>query len=368
MVLKKIAQESQTLPKYLKYIFSSKKRAIYIGCLGHHNIGDDAVYKAIKSMIKSKVVLYAINYNKVNKGAKLRKLYFSYPDYIIIGGGTIIKKKATESYLRLILNYHQKYPKAQLLTLGTGVADPILAKQIGFSTEVEAWTTILNKCSYISVRGPLSKTIISNDWNVTTPVEILFDPALYFKQTKAQKSKQKTIGVNFCNIVSRIYGLDQKKVDFFAKSIVQKLLDDSWKVILFPTTGSDLAYMKMILGEEIFKNVLKHTDSKNIEKSLRFFDTIDVFLGMRLHSILFSALKSTPFYAIEYEQKTSDFLQSIALENSQIRTDELDVEKVFSEINIIYSNLEEQQNKLLSLVSKAKNKQEQTVKDFLKTV
>lgn len=367
-ILNKIAQEFQTFPKYLKYIFSNKRRAIYIGCLGHHNIGDDAVYKAIKSMIKSKIVLYAINYANANKGAKLRKLYFSYPDYIIIGGGTIIKKKSTESYLRIILKYHQKYPKAQLLTLGSGVASPDLAKQIGFPTEVEAWTTVLNKCNYISVRGPLSKAIISNDWKVITPVEILFDPALYFKQTKAQKLKQKIIGVNFCNIVSRIYGLDQKKVDVFAKKIVQKLLDDGWKVILFPTTKGDLIYMKMILGEEIYKNVLKHTDFKNIEKSLQFFDTIDVFLGMRLHSIIFSALKSTPFYAIEYEQKTSDFLQSIALKNSQIRTDELDVNKVFSEINTIYNNLEERQKELFVLVSQAKNKQEQTVKDFLESI
>src|SRR5690606_28253320 len=96
--INKIAQEFHTLPKYLEYIFSSKKRAVYIGCLGHHNIGDDAVYKAIESMIKSKIEVYAIDYANVNKGAKIREIYFSYPDFIIIGGGTIIKKKANESY------------------------------------------------------------------------------------------------------------------------------------------------------------------------------------------------------------------------------------------------------------------------------
>jgi len=365
--LKIIATEFQTFPKYLKYIFSSRKRAIYIGCLGHHNIGDDAVYKAIKLMIKSKIVLYAVDYANVSKGAKLRKFHFSYPDYIIIGGGTIIKKKATESYLRLILNYYHEYPKAQLIILGSGVASPTLAKQIGFPTDVEAWATILNKCSYISVRGPLSKTIIVNDWHVTTPIEILYDPALHFKQTKAQKSRKKIIGVNFCNIVSRIYGLDQKKVDVFAKNMVQKFLDNDWKVILFPTTDSDMGYMRNVLGDEIFKSV-KHADFKNIDKSLRFFDTIDIFLGMRLHSIIFSALKSTPFYAIEYEQKTSDFLQSIGLNNHQVRTDELNVDKVFSEVNFVYTNLEEEQNELFVLVNQAKSKQIQVVKAFLESV
>lgn len=367
-VLKKIAQEFQTFPKYLKYVFSSKKRAIYIGCLGHHNIGDDAVYKAIKSMLKSKIVLYAIDYAHVNKGSKLRKLHFSYPDYIIIGGGTIIKKKATESYLRMILNYHEKYPKAQLITLGTGVADPVLAKQIGFPTDVEAWSAVLNTCNYISVRGPLSKSIISNDWNVTVPVEILLDPALYFKQTKPTKPNKKIIGINFCNIVSRIYGLDQKKIDVFAKSIVLKFLNDGWIVKLFPTTDNDLSYMEKILGEEIFKNVSKHSDFKNIDRSLQFFDSIDVFLGMRLHSIIFSALKSTPFYAIEYEQKTSDFLHSIGMYDKKSRTDELSLDNIFDEVNVLYANLEDQQNKLFALVNKAKKIQVQRVKTFLDTL
>lgn len=214
----------------------------------------------------------------------------------------------------------------------------------------------------------MSKAIISDDWNVITPVEILFDPALYFKQTKSQKLKKKIIGVNFCNIVGRIYGLDQNEVDVFAKNMVQKFLDNGWRVILFPTTRGDLIYMKMILGEKIFKSVLKHSDFKNIDRSLKFFDTIDVFLGMRLHSIIFSALKSTPFYAIEYEQKTSDFLQSIGLEDRQVRTDVLNVDKVFFEINDMYDNLEEQQDKLFILVNEAKSKQIQTIKTFLESI
>src|SRR5690606_36657574 len=200
-----------------------------------------------------KIELYAIDNANVNKGVKIREIYLSYPESLVIGGGTMIKKKANESYLRVILTYNRKYTNPTLITTGCGVANPALSSQIGFPTDAHAWATILNKCIYISVRGPLSKDIIVNDWRVTTPVVILYDPALYFEQSKIQKSKEKIIGVNFCNIIGRIYGLDQKKVDVFAKQIVQKLLDNQWKVILFPTTDSDIGYMEWILGDDVFK-------------------------------------------------------------------------------------------------------------------
>jgi len=89
---------------------------------------------------------------------------------------------------------------------------------------------------------------------------------------------------------------------------------------------------------------------------------------MRLHSIIFSSVKSTPFSAIEYEQKTSDYLESIGLNKHKTRTDELDVDQVFTEINTIYANLKDEQNELFELVKLAKDKQKQTVNTFLKSI
>lgn len=361
-------EELKNIYKHLRYTFTFKKRAIYIGCLGHNNLGDDAVYKGIFEMVKSKLVLYDINYAKISSGSYLRKIYFPKPDYIILGGGTIIRKGKNESYLRLLNQFSNKYPNAKLFSLGTGVANPEFAESIGFPTDVDSWKEFLNKCFFVSVRGPLSKSILSNEWAITSKVEILYDPALYFKQSFDTKKKTKTIGVNFCDIAGRIYGNNQEEVSLFAKSIVSRLLKEEWNIILYPTTSNDISYMKKALGNELVEKVKVYNNYTDLEKSIDFFKNLDLFFGMRLHAVVFSCLTSTPFYAIEYEQKTSDFLKSIDFESFKMRTDQLNLEEVIDQINLLYSDLDKIQNQIFDKVKFAKHNQMNLVQKLLKEI
>lgn len=189
---------------------------------------------------------------------------------------------------------------------------------------------------------------------VDKPINILFDPALYLQQKLQPKSKTKTIGVNFCNIIDRVYGFDQNKVEKFATELLYKLLDSQWNIVLYPTTSNDIPYMQHFLPQKILKEIRIFNYSSDIHKMLQFYDTIDVFLGMRLHSIIFSSLRATPFYAIEYEQKTSDFLQSVKIESQSCRTDNLNVENVFVQIELMYNSLEQEQNNLYKKIADAK--------------
>ncbi len=350
--------EVNYFPKTFGYFFSKKKKAIYIGCIGQGNLGDEAVYVAIQKLLKEKIHLYPISYAKPSSGRYLRRWLFQSPELIILGGGTIIKKKKSESYLKLFSEYHNSYPKAKLIVYGAGVADPILAAQIGFSTDVPGWKAILNKCSFISVRGNISKAILQEDWRIAPEINILHDPAIFFKRnTLKKKRKQKRIGINFCNIIGRVYGLNQSSIELFANSLVVKLITEGWEVFLYPTAKSDIGYMKKIFGAEIISKIEIYNDFEDIEMSLSFLEGLDVFVGQRLHSVIFSAITYTPFHAIEYESKTSDFLNSLGLKNVTSRTDELEVNQVMDKINSLFTNLEENQKKLYQLVNEAHNEQ-----------
>lgn len=354
--------------KYLRYIFSNRKRAIYIGCLGHNNLGDDAVFHGIVNMVKNKLTIYDISYAKISSGSFLRKIYFPKPDYIILGGGTIIRKGKNESYLRLLNQFSNKYPNAKCFSLGTGVANPEFAQSIGFPTDIHAWSNFLNQCFFVSVRGPLSKNILKNEWKIKPNVEILYDPAIFFDQSLQPKAKKKTIAVNFCDIVGRIHGQNQEEVGRFAKSIVNKLLENGWNIVLYPTTSNDINYMKRVLGNDLVGKVKIYDNFSDLNKSFEFFNTIDLFLGMRLHAIIFSCLTSTPFYAIEYEQKSSDFLKSIEFENFLMKTDNLDDEKVFKELEEIYQNIDELQNQIFNKIKLAKQNQKNTILELIKNL
>lgn len=350
----KLKAEINYLPKTIGYFFSKKKKAIYIGCIGQGNLGDEAVYVGIQKLLKEKLYIYPISYAKPSSGSYLRRWLLESPDLIILGGGTIIKKKESESYLKLFSGYHKKYPNAKLVVYGAGVADPILAAQIGFSTGIAEWKAILNKCTFIGVRGSISRSILQNDWEINPEINILHDPAIYFKSNiLKEKRSQKRIGVNFCNIIGRVYGLDQNAIELFAKGLVNKLVAEDWNIFLYPTAQSDIAYMEKILGNEMLLKVEIYNNFEDLDKSLSFLESLDVFVGQRLHSVIFAAITYTPFHAIEYESKTSDFLNSLGMYNATTRTDELDVNEVIDKVNSLYADLETKQNELYQLVEVA---------------
>lgn len=359
----KILSEIRMLKSGVRYLLSSRKRALYIGCTKMGNVGDESVFLGLKELLKEKIYLYEIPYKSPSSGSYFRKVFFKAPDYIILGGGTIIKKKKTESYLYLFNKFSILYPTAKLIVLGSGVADTVLAKEIGFPTDVLSWSIILNKCEFIGVRGVNSKKIIeSPEWNVKNDIHILHDPAIYFQNefVKVKKLKQK-IGLNFCNILGRIYGQNQELVGNYFKELVICLLNQNWEIHLYPTTENDIIYMKECLGSDLYRRVYLYEKFKNVKESLAFFDTIDIFLGQRLHSVIFSAITYTPFYAIEYESKTSDFLNSLGGDYTISRTDSLNVDNTLKGINSIYKNIHQEQNNLFVNCNRAKLEQEECI-------
>lgn len=361
--------EIKYIPTNVKAKITKKKIAIYVGAISQNNLGDEAVFEAIQHYLTEKLFIYPFSYSKVSSGKYLRNFLKITPSYIITGGGTIIKKGKDESYLKILLSTKYKYPKAKTLILGAGVADPILAKNIGFPTDNVSWKKFLDKADYIGVRGKISKKILKDIWKVNSDVDIIYDPAIFFKKNSPKKKKrQKVIAVNFCNILGRIYGQDQKAIEIFANSIIEKLLEDNFKIFLYPTAESDIPYMKSILSDNILSQIEVYENYSNLSDSLNFLESMDLLLGMRLHSIIFSSITYTPFLAIEYESKTSDYLNSANILNNSIRTDELSLEEVFNHLKDIYYNLDQEQNNLFEKINNNYNSQKLSFENISKKI
>ncbi|WP_169630269.1 polysaccharide pyruvyl transferase family protein [Flavobacterium humi] len=363
--IKVIQQEFIMFPQLFRYTVSSKKKAVYVGCTGMGNLGDEAILTALENYISGKFVLYEIPYKTPKAGHILRKWFLKKPDLIILGGGTIIKKGKKESYLKIINDQIKLYPKAQLAVLGPGVADEGFAGNFGLSIDTESWKTFLDACSFVSVRGILSKKQLEK-WKVSSEINIFHDPAVYYARTSVMpKTKSKKIGINFAYIGNRIYGENPKLVETFAKEIVLRLIRDNWSVYLYPTTKSDLDYMLNGIGLKELEGISIYEDYIDIEKSLSFIESMDIFLGQRLHSIIFAANTGTPFHAIEYEPKTSDFLLTTGFEGYTTRTDALDVEEALQRISALYASINQEQQKIAGLMQAAQKEQKQCVEKLL---
>lgn len=366
--IKVLNEEVVMAPQLIKYLFSFKQKAIYVGCTRMGNLGDEVIFYAIKNSLKNHLFIYEIPYNAPKAGRLLRKWVIRKPDFILLGGGTIIKKGAKESYLKIINDQIELYPNARLAVLGPGAADDDFAQYFGLAIDQKSWKTFLDKCDFVSVRGVLSKKQLQK-WNIVNEVNLFHDPAIFYAKDKMiPKSKNKKIGINFAFIGHKIYGENPQLVEQFAKGIVASLIGEGWNVYLYPTTKSDLEYMLETIGLKEFKEISVYKNYKDINKSINFMETMDVFLGQRLHSIIFAANAYTPFHAIEYEPKTSDFLLTTGFENYSTRTDSLNVIDVIKRINNLYSSIDEEQQIVFKLMQEAKKQQKECIQKLLNII
>lgn len=363
--LNKLKSELNFLGRNIKYIVSNKKKVIYVGCTDMGNLGDEAILVALRRMLQNYFHIYSISYAYPSDGEYFRKRFFKTPEYIILGGGTLIRKKRGESYLRLMLKLHKLWPKSRIATLGTGVVDPLFAESIGFALDKEAWKKLLNESDFISVRGTLSRSELS-DWNLNKEVLIFHDPAIWFTRTEIKpKQKKKRIGLNFANIGDRIHGKNKKSIESFAREYIQKLQEHNWEIYLYPTTKSDMDYMLNEIGLGTFSGLHKYYNYSDIKSSLDFLESMDIFIGQRLHSIIFSATVATPFIALEYEPKTRDFLENMECHTNSYRVDELDINKIYSRTEEIYETIEKEQLNVFTNMNRMKKEQNDCLQSFL---
>jgi polysaccharide pyruvyl transferase WcaK-like protein len=77
-----------------------------------------------------------------------------------------------------------------------------------------------------------------------------------------------------------------------------------------------------------------------VKETIDKLETFDVFIGLRLHSVIFSYCATTPAVLIEYRPKARDFMQSIGMDDFNVRTDAFTAEKGRHLVETLYAGLE----------------------------
>lgn len=342
------------MKSFMEYHLTSRKRGIYVGCTDMNNLGDEAVYENIKALFQQDVYLYKISYKYRDLSLFFLRKFWKTPDLILLGGGTLISRGPKEGYLKLLTQVRNVFSSANVYVFGTGVSEVQLAAKANIPTDVVAWSAVLNACRAIAVRGHISKKYL-HDWKITAPLSIAGDPAiLSARDVIVKKKRQKKIGINFCNILDRIHGLDGAAVIAFGTELLDILIREGWDIYLLPMTDTDLKFMHDTMLKGRLDKVNSFLLAPDINTLLDNLTMLDVFIGQRLHSIVFAHAVYTPFYAIEYHSKTKDYLDFMGLHDHSMRTDELNATLAYEKILNKYNSMEQEQQVLFEEMQKKK--------------
>lgn len=323
-----------------------------LGAFGVGNIGDEAVLTATIDKIKKQSNNVKISV-LTRAPEEVKKLYGidAYRPYnlkalftvdkLVLSGGFLYSPRITFLILALTLLYIVMRKKVEFYAVG--ILDSSFTNNISsvtYSLLTRMFLLATKNAVSISVRNASSKSLLQKI-GVRRPVNIEKDPTFDLKPASPERAYEilKREGIKkdrlLVGLSLMIYPWDDKVNEGVKRSIcefidrVAKNFDA--EVIFIPMCKHKhfLLEKDHILAEEIRK-LIENKDHMKIlhgnytpQEVKAIIREMDVFIGMRYHSIVFASSVHTPLIAISYAPKTKDFLKA---HNSQAKI--LDARKI----------------------------------------
>lgn len=295
---------------------------------------------------------------------------FEKADLIIFApGGYIRSRKGLTQTLNLLM---QLLPFALAkLFHGKLIVAPISFGPFGYKWQERVAAKALRGLDLVGAREKYSYKLMKD--NKVSNLILSSDYALLLKKNtgKINKSKRSVLGFTI-----RTW-FDKKKQKDFEENVVDAIRKFSVKTnsiiqpivqVLAPKYGEDDAVAtKKIIAKIKTKDVdmLKIKTIKNAKDALSVFSSIDLHLGMRMHSNILAAIQGTPFVAISYEHKTEGIAEQIVMEKYCIDGEKVDKDNLYMLLIDAYKNRNILKNKILNSIKTIQDKETQRWRSIL---
>ena len=343
----------RSIARNWQFFIPFKKRIGYIGWLGRNNLGDEAMFLAIRQLFSSLNILPFKETELLSMYQRFKKSYIY--DAIFLGGGTLINSSYLDIFKEAKSNYKTR------VIFGSGVQNPDFWDRVGVHNRLMEWIEPLEACNFVGVRGPLSKNILNN--HGFHKVKIIGDPGLSFARDEIKrKMRNKTLGVNIGISNGFVWGNETEILNTVIR-LSRILIGDGWKLKFLPVWENDIPYI-----EEAVRNIGAETETfknwESIDQTLDFLEQCDLFIGEKLHSVIFATCVYTPSIMLEYRPKCLDFMLSMGLEEFTVRTDGLSIDLILNLIQRLSENLEGIQDRMFEKTSYYKKIQAKCADDI----
>jgi polysaccharide pyruvyl transferase WcaK-like protein len=286
----------------------------YLGWHGRGNLGDDAIYDAVRSQLPRATFLDLPCFPHEIIYAAATGLNRSLRRSIqVVGGGTLVGRRHWKLLVKRGLALTRNKGS---YAIGVGVEDPVFIGRNSGSDkdELKRWSPILSEFHAVSVRGPRSAELLSD---IGLNVEVSGDPALLLPRPDVVP-EDGLIGVNL-GFGGDLWGHDPAMLAEEMSGAIRQLSSQGYRFVGILMNPDDKRWTEVALND-IAADVVLPVDAGAAARELA---RCSVAIVSRLHAGILASLSDTPVISLEYQPKCRDFALSIDDERSLIRTDEV---------------------------------------------
>jgi polysaccharide pyruvyl transferase WcaK-like protein len=301
----------------------------YLGWHGRGNLGDDAIYDAVRAQLRGATFLDLPRFPHERMRAAAtgvnRSLRCSTQ---VVGGGTLVGRRDWRRWVNRGLALTTKNGSC---AIGVGVEDPAFVGRRSGSRkdELKRWAPVLSEFHSVSVRGPRSAELLS-DLGLT--VKVSGDPALLLPRPSVAP-EEGLIGVNI-GFGDDLWGHNPRLVVDEVSKAVHHLSSQGHRFVGILMNPSDRRWTEAVLGG-VTADIVDPADAAAAARELA---RCSVAIVCRLHAGILASLSGTPVISLEYQPKCRDFALSIDDERSLLRTDRLRSDAVVDAVGEALAN------------------------------
>lgn len=328
-------------------------KIVISGYYGFDNSGDDALLLSIiddinknddraqitvlsKNPQKTKLQYHVNATNRYNLFSIIKVI--SSCDVLISGGGTLIQDAtSTKSlfYYLFVIKLAQIFKKKVML-YANGIGPLSSFKNI------ESTQKILNDVDLITLRDPKSAQELESIGVTKPKIEVTADPAFLIEANESGKSVLETYGVPKDKPLMCVSVREWKNNPDGFEDVMAKFCDYAaekyglFTVFLPMQHKSDFAISSEI-KEKMRNKAVVIGANYPVETLLSLMDEMTVSVGMRLHSLIYSASRMIPLIGIVYDPKINGFLEYMG-DNRYTMVEDISYDALCSSLDYVKEN------------------------------
>lgn len=333
-------------------------KMLLAGYYGFGNLGDEAILEMTLKQILAITKRENITVLSGNKAATQKKYDVNTIDryslwsivkelrsshVLIFGGGSLLQDVTSKRsiYYYLFLIRLAKLMKNKIVMLSQGIG-PIISQR-----SIRAVRTTLSLVDYITVRDNHSKEFLVKIGVDEKKIYLSTDPVINMRKEDSFENFDKKAK----RVCFSLRNWKDSDVSHKIGNLAERLIEKGIECHFIPFYHKEDMQLIDQLEDLLGNKAVYYRDKLSTSQAFGIIKTMDVMVGVRLHSLIFAAAANVPIVAVSYDHKVDHFVNSVNMKIA-CTIDNIDENIIYNEIMDKIDNEDREKEKLLRSVEK----------------